>query len=601
MKSLNALLVIWCLLLTSCGGGGGSSSGGNSGSGSQQQNAPVFNLSGTVTLLSHFLINESVADSTIPTCLSTCDKAVQKCATLSLVSNSSASDIVLCDTEVDGSGHFNFEITNHSTLKNFLTKVSIINFDGNNREILQYVNSDSTSSVSLDVNPSTTASVNIIKNDYDNNPNSVKNTSGQNGQQLQDDLIGMCPGRITSDNVLDKIKNNLNNLSDSTNSALLVLYHNRIANHDSLADIQGPLDQLCGVINQSPAPLSPVVGKISSGENFSCAINTTGGVKCWGYNANGQLGDGTNNDRSTPTNVVGLSSGVIAISSSSQQTCALLNTGGVKCWGMNTYGQLGDGTTTDHSTPVDVVGLSSGVASISVGMGTTCAILNSGAVKCWGYNGQGGLGDGSTTDKYIPVDVIGLPSKVTSISAGWTHTCALFDTGGVKCWGQGYFIGGGSPFSNGIIGISAGTLTGCVLNATGGVKCWGFNNWGGVGDGTTTTDVRYSPVDVVGLSSGVVFVTESVYHSCALLASGGVKCWGYNDGGQLGDGTTTDRSSPVSVNGLSNGVVAIAPGGHHSCALLSTGTIKCWGSNQYGELGNGSTTNNLSPINVSGI
>ena len=176
---------------------------------------------------------------------------------------------------------------------------------------------------------------------------------------------------------------------------------------------------------------------ISAGRNHTCALLSTGGVKCWGYNGVNALGDGTYTSRLTPANVSGLSSGVSAIAAGGSHTCALLSTGGVKCWGYNFYGQLGDGTRTDRTTPTDVSGLSSGVSAIVAGLNHTCALLSTGGVKCWGWNSNGQLGNGSNTNKTTPTDVSGLSSGVSAIAAGETHTCALLSTGGVKCWGSG--------------------------------------------------------------------------------------------------------------------------------------------------------------------
>ena len=175
---------------------------------------------------------------------------------------------------------------------------------------------------------------------------------------------------------------------------------------------------------------------ISTGEYTNCAVTDMGGVKCWGYNYNGELGNGTATDSLTPVDVSGLTSGVVFVSNGYKHTCALTSTGGVKCWGFNVDGELGDGSIISKNTPVDVSGLTSGVAGISANGYHTCAVMNTGTVKCWGYNAFGELGDGTTTNRSSPVNVTGLTSGVSVVKAGSYHTCALMSAGGVKCWGQ---------------------------------------------------------------------------------------------------------------------------------------------------------------------
>jgi len=255
-----------------------------------------------------------------------------------------------------------------------------------------------------------------------------------------------------------------------------------------------------------------------------------------GSNAAGQLGDGTTTRRSTPTAVVGLASGVATVETGDGHTCAVTTGGGVKCWGYNAYGQLGDGTATSRLTPVNVTGLTSGVVMVAPGGVHTCALTSAGGVKCWGFNFSGQLGDGTTTTRYTAVDVVGLTSGVVAVATGPNHSCAA---------------------------TAAGT-----------VRCWGSNSYGQLGDGTTTT--RQTPVEVVGLTNATSLAT-GMWHTCALTSAGGVKCWGRNVYGQLGDGTTTTYYTPVDVVGLTAGITSVAAGWYHTCAVTAVGGVKCWG------------------------
>ncbi len=299
---------------------------------------------------------------------------------------------------------------------------------------------------------------------------------------------------------------------------------------------------------------------IAAGGDHTCAITNAGEVVCWGGNNKGQLGDTTTTDRPRPTTVPGLSSGIETISVGGSHTCVLV-TGSVKCWGWNRYGQLGDGTATDRSTPVAVSGLLSGVQAISAGGGHTCALTNAGGVKCWGDNEYGQLGDGTTVNRSLPVSVSGLASGVQAIATGGYNSCALL--------------------------------------ASGGLQCWGPNNYGQLGTGTAS-EPRPKPTAVSGLSGGIRAIVVGDAHACALLSGGGVKCWGNNQYGQLGDGTTTDRPSPVAVPRVA-AVQAIAVGGSHSCAASSTTSLACWGSNDSGQLGEGTRANRSRPTAVLGL
>ncbi|MFN8489085.1 MAG: cohesin domain-containing protein [Caldilineaceae bacterium] len=352
---------------------------------------------------------------------------------------------------------------------------------------------------------------------------------------------------------------------------------------------------------------------VAVGDGHTCAITRSGAVKCWGANNAGQLGDGTTDNQWTPVNVLGLTANAQAVAAGSNYTCALTTGGGVKCWGVNDEGQLGDGTTITRTTPIDVSGLTSGVQAIAAGDAHTCAVTTAGGVKCWGANYDGELGNGATTNRPTPGDVTGLTSGVKALATGAYHTCALTTTGGVKCWGDNGWgqLGDGtkiprltpvnvSGLTSGVQAIAAGAYHTCALMTTGGVKCWGGADYGQLGDGATTN--RPTPGDVSGLTTGVQAIAAGEAHTCALLTTGGVKCWGYNNTGQLGDGTTANRPTPNAVSGLTTGGQALAAGYGHTCALLTNGGIKCWGANDNGQLGDGTdSSSHATPGDVTGL
>ncbi len=365
-------------------------------------------------------------------------------------------------------------------------------------------------------------------------------------------------------------------------------------------------------------PLMPLrhLVQVGAGSDHSCARTTSGGVKCWGSNAAGKLGDGTTTDRLLPVDVTGLS-GATAISVGYGHTCALTAAGGVKCWGANSYGQLGDGSTTHRSTPVDVVDLGSGVAAVSVGTYHTCAVTTAGAVKCWGRNLSGQIGDGGYVNRPVPTTVTGLGSGMKAVDAGHLHTCALTLAGGVKCWGRNYYgqigIGGSSQLDvltpanvvglgSGVTLVSAGGDHTCARTDAGAAKCWGADYYGQTGVGGDDRSDRFQPVDVTGAGSGVASIAAGHVHSCLRTSAGAVKCWGWNILGQLGDGRNTDRILPVTVPGLS-GVTGLSTGNNHTCVLTAAGGAKCWGDNGYGQLGDDRTRESVHPVpkNVSGL
>lgn len=355
------------------------------------------------------------------------------------------------------------------------------------------------------------------------------------------------------------------------------------------------------------------VTAVQTGRGYTCILTNSGGVKCWGYNRSGELGDGSNNDSFTPVDVVGLTSGINSISANTRHICALTNAGGVKCWGNNLSGRLGDGSTNNSSTAVDVEGLRSGVSAIAAGRAHTCALTNAGGVKCWGANSGGQLGNGQTENSLTPVDVAGLTSGVSAIAAGGAHSCALTSAGGVKCWGANSSgqLGNGAEDDNstpvdvvgltaGVSAIAAGPEHSCALTSTDGVKCWGWSRYGQVGNGSIS-EIRI-PTDVAGLTSGISAISAGPEHSCAVTNDGGAKCWGLNNSGQIGITTFRNYTKPIGVMGLTTDVSAVSVGLYYTCVLTSEGGVKCWGNNVEGQLGNNSTTNSyLSPVDVVGL
>jgi alpha-tubulin suppressor-like RCC1 family protein len=373
-------------------------------------------------------------------------------------------------------------------------------------------------------------------------------------------------------------------------------------------------------LGSGPVSLLEAKSNLALGEHFSCTLSNARGVKCWGQNFFGQLGNGNNpTDSPVPVDVIGLTTGVSAVAAGHFHACAVTSAGGVKCWGDNNRGQLGDDNRpNDASTPVDVVGLASGVAAIAGGGEHTCALTDAGGVKCWGYNHRGQLGDGNLgINSDTPVDVVGMASGIAAIAGGLHHTCALTQAGGVKCWGWNTNgqLGDNNPGTNsdipvdvvglasGVAAITGGRSHACALTEAGGVKCWGWNIFGQLGDGNSGTDSNI-PTDVTGLDSGVAAITAGAgaSHTCALLDTGAVKCWGYNLHGELGDNNAgTDSDVPVDVVGLSAGGYAIATGTFHTCATTEAGAVKCWGFNPFGQVGDDTMVDKDIPTDVTGL
>jgi len=335
----------------------------------------------------------------------------------------------------------------------------------------------------------------------------------------------------------------------------------------------------------------------------------SGPVVAWGWNEYGQLGNGTTGGYSdVPVAVSGLS-GVTAISAGDDHSLVLLSNATVMAWGDNIDGQLGNGTETNSDVPVAVSGLS-GVTAISAGSFHSLALLSNGTVMAWGGNELGQLGDGTTGGHIdVPVAVKGL-TGVTAVSADGYHSLALLGNGTVMAWGDNEKgeLGNGTTggYSDvpvavsglgGVTAVSAGGYHSLALLGNGTAMAWGANEFGELGNGTETFDSDV-PVAVSGLS-GVTAVAGGGAHSLALLSSGTAMAWGWNAFGQLGNETETNSDVPVEVEG---GITAVAGGGDHSLALLSNRTVLAWGANEDGQLGNGTKTFDSDvPVAVKGL
>ena len=240
-----------------------------------------------------------------------------------------------------------------------------------------------------------------------------------------------------------------------------------------------------------------------------------------------------------------------------EYACAVLKTGKLACWGNNANGKLGDGTTAKRATPVEVaLGEGNSAVAVIARSNHTCAILGDNTVKCWGANNLGQLGDGSRTRRDGPVAVdLGESRTARILRAGWNHTCALLDDNSVKCWGH--------------------------------------NLYGQLGDGSATTSVMTTPVAVNLGDDKAIAIAAGGESSCALLEDNSLKCWGRNNYGQLGDGTTTHRDGAPIATTLPDGksAMAVSIGVENACAILDDNSLACWGRNEEGQLGVDTSSN----------
>jgi len=363
-------------------------------------------------------------------------------------------------------------------------------------------------------------------------------------------------------------------------------------------------------------PIPEPLITISAGVLHTCGVTTSGAAFCWGWNRYGQIGDASRRDRIFPVRVDSpppVGAGPVAVGGG--HSCGLAAEGTAYCWGLNLSGQLGDGDATDHPRPVPVGGGLT-FARLATGGAYTCGVGADSAARCWGWNAAGQLGDGTFTDRHLPTLVLG-GLKVLSIAAGIQHTCALAADSTAYCWGANGFgqvgdgsgadtarparVAGGRTFTV----ITIGAYHSCALTAAGDAYCWGDNSYGQLGD-TAVLSGSSVPRLVLG---GLVFTTLAAggTHTCGVVQGGAAYCWGSDVSGQLG-GVSPDTCVPEGIavpcarlpipvdGGLS--FASIAAGLHHTCGITTRGVAYCWGLNDHGQLGDGTTRIRAAPVRV---
>ena len=353
-------------------------------------------------------------------------------------------------------------------------------------------------------------------------------------------------------------------------------------------------------------------GTLALGLIHACARLPTGNAVCWGDNGAGQLGDGlpydagNRNEQAVKPQAVSGVSKVVDIASGGTHTCVVEKSGPVLCWGANTFGQLGNGTTNRSPVAVPVGDLEDAIA-IGAGTSFTCAIRRGRSVACWGNNTFGQLGDGKKVSLSTPTQVSGLEGAA-SLSLGSDHACAVLVSKEVMCWGRNSTgqLGNGSTNDSltptklssltDIAQVASAARFSCARQTGGRVLCWGSNEFGQLGNGTTSLAVNPSPSVVSGISDAV-YIWAGTDHVCAVRRAGNVVCWGRGDDGQLGN-VADAATRPTAVPAIT-GARSVSTGGRTTCALLDEGRAYCWGSNSLGQAGNGNAENPTSPGPVS--
>jgi alpha-tubulin suppressor-like RCC1 family protein len=399
----------------------------------------------------------------------------------------------------------------------------------------------------------------------------------------------------------------------------------------------------------------PTMTAVSNGQGHVCSLSSAGNVFCWGDNAGGDLGTNAGTQNGLPGEVLGVGgsgflSGITAISAGYEESCAVSSGGNVYCWGYNNTGQLGVNSTTNYSVPVEVVGVGgsgflSSIVSVSTGGinsnwsgASTCAVSSAGNAYCWGLNSAGQLGNNSTTNSLVPVEVQGvggsgfLSGLSSTIAVGAYSACAATSSAGnVYCWGYNYYgaLGnntttnssvpvevegvGGSGFLSTVKNVSMGWYQTCSMTTAGTAYCWGFDDWGILGNNTSVQEFNV-PVQVLNTNgsaglTGVTSISTSIGDFSCAIASGNAYCFGLNELGVIGVNNTAESQYLVptqvdgvggtgTLSGLASGPAAISTSIYNACAVSAAGGVYCWGQGSSGQLGNGTVSTVYAPVQV---
>jgi len=363
-----------------------------------------------------------------------------------------------------------------------------------------------------------------------------------------------------------------------------------------------------------PPPIEAPLVAVSAGVLHSCGVAVTSRVYCWGWNRDGEIGDGTKTDRPYPVRVLG-NAAFTEVRPGGGHTCALAAGGAPQCWGYNLSGQLGDNSNTTRVVPVAVAGTLV-LRAVEAGGAYTCAAAADSTAYCWGWNGAGQLGDGTRTDRNGPGAVVAGGHKLVAISAGTQHSCALAADSTAYCWGRNdvgqlgdstqsdttlpVAVGGGLKF----VAVTVGFLHSCGLAPGGAAYCWGDNSWTQLGD--TLQSFAVSPIPVNG---GFTFrsLSAGASHTCGVEPSGTARCWGLDVNGQLGSAAThvcvnASGSGPCTPlpAAVAGGLAfdSISAGTQHTCGLTTSRVAYCWGLNSNGQLGDGTRNSTGAPVRV---